>query len=215
MTYTLTDAQRAVRGARATYEGAAGQARLLIGQAKAARVEVDRLTTRAEDLDQIAALLGTYADDRQATVQGQIETIVSSGLQQIFGEDLTLRLVNRTVGKRPELDFVLVSVVNGQTLETSILDSRGGGVAAVAGFLIQAVLVLLTPGLRPVLFLDEVFAQVSTEYEEPLSTFIAELVHRTALQVILVTHSAAFGQAADRQYRFSQTGGITRAEEVK
>ena len=86
--------------------------------------------------------------------------------------------------------------------------------AAVAGFLIQAVLVLLTPNLRPVLFLDEAFAQVSADYEERLAEFISELVHKSPLQVLLVTHSPAYTQSADRMYRFSQVNGVTGAEEV-
>ena len=81
--------------------------------------------------------------------------------------------------------------------------------AAVAGFLIQAVLVLLTPGLRPVLFLDEVFAQVSEGYLEPLSAFIKELVDRSPLQVVLVTHSEVFMEMADAVYHFSQANGVT------
>jgi DNA repair exonuclease SbcCD ATPase subunit len=210
----IATATRRVRDARITFEGLAGQARQVMAELKHAKSQVSALDVRIEDLGQIAAFLTQFADDRQAVVQTQVEDIVTEGLRTIFREDLTLKLVNRLVGKRPELDFVLVSTSGGETLETSILDSRGGGVAAVAGFLIQAVLVLLTPGMRPTLFLDEVFAQVSADYEEPLAEFIAELVSRSDLQVVLVTHSTAYAQSADKQYRFAQTGGITRVEAV-
>jgi DNA repair exonuclease SbcCD ATPase subunit len=209
---TLTDAARSVRTARLEYEGRAGQARQVLTELKRTQAEVERLQLRSEDLTQVAEFLNRYADERQAVVQGQIEEVVSRGLRTIFGEELVLRLVNRQVGRRPELDFVLASSSAGETLETSILDARGGGVAAVAGFLVQAVMVMLTPAMRPILFLDEVFAQVSTEYEEPLAEFIAELVARTPLQVVLVTHSAAFSASADRQYRFAQTHGVTTVE---
>lgn len=208
---TAADLQRAQQ----SYAAQAGEARHLVSEIRRAEAVVVALTTRIEDLDQISAFLSGYADARQEAVHTQIEAIVTQGLRSIFSEDLTLRLLTRQVGRRPELDFVLVSGQGADVLETSILDARGGGVAAVAGFLIQAVLVLLTPGLRPLLFLDEVFAQVSAEYEEPLAEFISELVARSPLQVVLVTHSAAFGTAADRQYRFSQTGGATHVEEVK
>ena len=214
MSETTAAIARDVARARADYEGRAGQARMLLSELQRAKEEVTDLETRIEDLGLIVAFMAAYADERQAVVQTQIENIVTKGLRTIFGEDLALKMVNRQVGRRPELDFVLVSTIGGETLETSILDARGGGVAAVAGFLIQAVLVLLTPGLRPVVFLDEVFAQVSAEYEEPLADFIAELVQRSDLQVVLVTHSTAFGQAADRQYRFSQVRGITEVEQV-
>lgn len=194
---------------RSAFDQRVGQLRSLDASLKQAQAEVAQLTGRIEDLDQVAGLLTTYADDQQATVQGNIEKIVSTGLRTIFGEDLWLRIDNRLVGRRPELDFLLVSVIDGQTLETSILDARGGGVAAVAGFLIQAVLVLLTPGVRPVLFLDETFGQLSAAYLEPLAGFIRELVDRSALQVVLVTHSDVFRNHADRAYEFEQVKGVT------
>jgi ABC-type nitrate/sulfonate/bicarbonate transport system ATPase subunit len=86
-------------------------------------------------------------------------------------------------------------------------------VAAVAGFLLQAVLVLLLPNTTPLLFLDESFSQVSEEYRPALSQFIRELTERTELQVVLVTHSDEFVTDADRVYRFSQQNGVTKVEE--
>lgn len=206
---SVTETAQLVRGARAEYEAMAGQARMLAASYKSTQAEVAGLEARIEYLSKIGLLLSTYADDRQGFVQSQIEAIVSTGLKTIFEEDLSLRIVNRMVGKRPEIDFVLVSKVGEEVLETSILDARGGGVAAVAGFLIQAVMVLLTPGLRKVLFLDEAFAQVSAGYLESLGEFISELTKKSPLQVVLVTHQSEFEDLADKVYRFSQSGGVT------
>jgi DNA repair exonuclease SbcCD ATPase subunit len=60
----------------------------------------------------------------------------------------------------------------------------------------------LTPGSRRVLFLDESFAQLSEEYEPRLAEFLRELVDKTDLQIIMVTHSHAFSDIADQVYRF-------------
>lgn len=207
---TLTDAKAAVALRRSRFDQRVGQARALATNLNAAREEVSELSTRIEHLDQIAGLLASYADDQQAQVQGNIESIVSTGLKTIFGEDLSLRIENRMNGKRPELQFLLVSRYGQETLETSILDARGGGVAAVAGFLIQAVLALLTPGVRPVLFLDETFGQLSDGFQANLAGFIQELVKRSSLQIVLISHSNAYSEAADRVYRFSQADGITQ-----
>jgi hypothetical protein len=203
--------RRLVRQKEDAYNVRLGQARLISQQLRVKKSEVEQLNTRAEDLSKISALLSTYADERQAEVQKHFETVVSQGLQQIFDEDLTLSIRNKMVGRRFETDFILVSHVGDKVLETSILDARGGGVAAVAGFLLQAVLVLLTPNARPVLFLDEVFSQVSENYLPSLSEFIKELTDRTNLQIVLVTHSDVFAEDADASYRFSQTNGITTA----
>lgn len=209
----LDQVRRVIQIKNDQYAARLGQAQLIASQIKSKKEEIDRLNTRAENLSRISALLSTYADERQAEVQHKFESIVSQGLQQIFDEELSLSIRNRMVGKRFETDFVLVSKIGDKTLETSILDARGGGVAAVAGFLLQAVLVLLTPGARPVLFLDESFSQVSENYLDNLAQFLKEMTERTNLQIILVTHSDVFAEYADKVYRFSQKQGITTAVE--
>ena len=210
---TLYEAKTRLAERQSAFDQRVGQLRALSANLERAKTEVADLSTRIGNLEQIAALLTTYADEQQAKVQGNIEKIVSIGLRTIFGEDLYLRIDNRLVGRHMELKFLLVSQIGNETLETSILDARGGGVAAVAGFLIQAVMVLLTPGVRPVLFLDEAFGQLSAEYLEPLALFIRELVDRSQLQVVLVTHSDVFGAHADKVYRFSQSLGVTSIQE--
>lgn len=175
--------------------------------------EIAQLKARIERLERVAVVLGSYADERQSAVQGQIEGVVTQGLRTIFGEPMSFRIVNKMVGKRPEVDFLLVSETGAEPLQTAILEARGGGVAAVAGFLLQAVMVLLLPDMTPLLFLDESFSQVSEEYRPALSQFIKELTERTDLQVVLVTHSDEFVTDADRVYRFSQQNGVTKVEE--
>jgi DNA repair ATPase RecN len=199
----------ALRTAEADFNRKAGEASAVLKSLKTVEHEIKELDKRSERLEKIAIVLSSYADERQEAIQGQIEGVVTQGLRTIFGEPMDFKIVNKMVGKRPEIDFLIVT----GELETAILEARGGGVAAVAGFLLQAVLVLLLPNTTPLLFLDEVFSQVSEEYRPPLSAFIKELTERTELQVVLVTHSDEFVTDADRVYRFSQHSGVTKVEE--
>jgi DNA repair exonuclease SbcCD ATPase subunit len=64
-----------------------------------------------------------------------------------------------------------------------------------------------------ILILDESFSHVSAEFERPLAEFIKELVDKTRVQIIIVTHSDAFTEFADKRYRFEQTNGITNVKE--
>lgn len=203
----------ALRTAEADFNRKAGEAHAVVKSLKSVEHEIKDLETRSLRLEQIAIVLSSYADERQTSIQEQIEGVVTQGLRTIFGEPMSFRIVNKMVGKRPEIDFLLVSENGEKPLETAILEARGGGVAAVAGFLLQAVLVLLLPNTTPLLFLDESFSQVSEEYRPALSQFIKELTERTELQVVLVTHSDEFVTDADRVYRFSQQSGVTKVEE--
>lgn len=187
-----------------------GQRSMVEGTQKRLGSEIGQLNQRISDLKILETYLAQFADERQLKVYQQIEMTVTEGLQSVFGEDIHLEITNKMVGARSETVFSLVSQTEEGELRTSIMDSRGGGVAAIVGFLIQAVLVLLTPELRPIIFLDEAFRAVSSDYQIPLGEFISDLCERTGLQVVLVTHNAEIVQTADVVYAFEQTDGKTK-----
>lgn len=162
----------------------------------------------------IEGYLSKFADERQEAVFRQIEATVTEGLRTVFEEDLKLVISTKMVGSRSETVFNIVSIADGDELTTSIMDSRGGGVAAIVGFLVQAVLVLLTPNMRPILFLDETFRAVSEQYQAPLGEFIKDLCDRTGLQVVLVSHQPTISDYADKAYSFSQVNGRTKIKKV-
>lgn len=175
-----------------------------VSQAAASAREVDVLQSAS-------VVLSSVADERQAEVTRQVEGLVTHGLRTIFEEDLSFHLVSSVKGRQVTTEAVVRSTMaSGEVVETPLLDSRGGGLASVVGFLLRLVLVLLTPSRQdPVLVLDETFAQVSEEYEPRLAEFIRELVDRTSAQVILVTHSSAYSDHADRVHRLAIRGGET------
>ncbi len=178
--------------------------------------EVADLKHRIELHDQVVALLTSIGEERQAATQLQIEALVTRGLVTIFDADLSFHLLATVRGKRPEVDFVVRSKLGDAVVDTDVIDARGGGLAATVGFLLRLVILLLTAagGAAPVLILDETFAHLSAEYEPPMAEFLAELVERTGVQIVMVTHSDAYGEYADARYRFALHEGVTTATAV-
>lgn len=176
--------------------------------------EIESINDMIETFKLIEGYLSKFADERQEAVFRQIEATVTEGLRTVFEEDLKLVISTKMVGSRSETVFNIVSIADGDELTTSIMDSRGGGVAAIVGFLVQAVLVLLTPNMRPILFLDETFRAVSEQYQAPLGEFIKDLCDRTGLQVVLVSHQPTISDYADKAYSFSQVNGRTKIKKV-
>lgn len=205
---------RQVREEASRVSGVRGQRKMLEEQMERYRKEADLHNGHIMNLKLIETYLAAFADERQAMVYRQIENTVTEGLRAVFLEDMRLEVSTKMVGSRPEVVFNIVSVNEEEELRTGIMDARGGGVAAIVGFLIQAVLVLLTPNLRPIIFLDESFRNVSEEYQAPLGEFIKELCERTGLQVVLVTHQPTIAEYADSHYGFTQRNGRTRIEKV-
>jgi len=192
-----------------------GEARALALRGKKLKEEVDGLKAKLTMLDQAAAILASIGEERQAAAQKQIETLVTRGLQTIFEEDYTFHLVQSTRGKQPTVEFMVRShLANGEVVETEVMSARGGGLATVVGFLLRLVVLLLSPSKQEtVLFLDESFGMLSAEYEVRMAEFLREIVDKSGVQIIMVTHSTAFSDVADKQYRFDLHKGITRVTE--
>lgn len=199
----MGEAQRweaAVRAARSVVDRRTGEARQvgLAGQREEA--EVARLSALAEQCERANVLLTGIGEAEQLRVQLTFEGLVTRGLQAIFGTELSFHLRQETRANRTELDFVIRSGYD-TPVETPVMDARGGGMAATVGFMLRLVLLLLTPGVRRILFLDETFAHLSREYETRLAEFLREVADQAGVQIVMVTHSDAYSDVADQLHR--------------
>lgn len=210
----MSDLASRVRLARRAVDQEYGQAKAVIAEAKKAQTDVASLAAKRDLLAQATALLSTIGEERQAEAQLKVEGLVTHALKMVFGEELSFHLIAGTRGNQAITDFVVRSTMgDGTVVDTPVMDARGGGLAAVVGFLLRLVVILLSP-VAPVLFLDETFAHLSEEYLAPLGEFLHELVERTEVQIVMVTHQSEFAAYADRAYRFSVKGGATQVEEL-
>lgn len=190
-----------------------GEAFALAGQGKMLLEEIRQLNEIVELHEKAALVLTAIGEERQDAAQRSIEALVSQGLQTIFGDDLSFHLVPGVRAKTPVVDLVVRSrLADGTTVDTDVLAARGGGLAAVVGFLLRLVILLLSKNRQDtVLFLDETFAHVSAEYLPRLIEFLKDLVAKTGVQIILVTHEESFLEAADVVYKLNLVNGLTHA----
>lgn len=207
----LTELQGRVAKARKIVDARIVEARLLATQGKSLAEEIELLDKDIELYKKVAITLGSIGETRQSDAQHTIEELVTRGLTTIFNEELSFHVVQTQRGKTPEVKFLVKSRgLNGRTVETSVMDARGGGLAAVVGFLLRLIVLLLDPAKKSrVLVLDESFSHVSAEYERPLAEFLKELVDRTNTQIVMITHSEAYREFADVRYRLELKNGVT------
>lgn len=189
-----------------------GQAVALATQGKALLVEIAQLNEVIDLHEKAAHVLTAIGEERQDRAQRQIEMLVTQGLTTIFEDNLTFHLVPGVRAKTPVVDFVVRSTLaDGTTVDTDVMAARGGGLAATVGFLLRLVILLLSRQRQEtVLFLDETFAHVSAEYIPRLIQFLKDLVAKTGVQIVLVTHDNTFEDAADVVYRFQLVDGVTK-----
>lgn len=210
----LANAVERLKQVRRLLERQAGEAQSVALAGKRIKEEIRNLRQQVELCEKASLLLTGIGEQRQSTAQEQIEALVTQGLRTIFNSDLSFHLIQGVRAKTPVVDFVVRSRI-GDTVVDTDLTERGGGLAATVGFLLRLVILLLSARRADsVLFLDETFTHVSADYEVRLAEFLRELVDKTGVQIILVTHSDAFNDQADVRYRFEQIGGITSARAV-
>jgi|AntRauTorcE11897_2_1112592.scaffolds.fasta_scaffold28948_2 DNA repair exonuclease SbcCD ATPase subunit len=195
-----------------------GEAHALASLKTRTEEEIVHLKSEIVELEKVSMLLTSIAEDQQFKAQEAIETLVTEGLQTIFDDSLSFHILQKVSGKSATVEFVIrTTTVEGRVFDTSVLDARGGGLAAVVGFLLRLVVLLLRHDHDKdnVLVLDETFAHVSDEYLPGLGEFLRQLVDKTGVQVILVTHQSEFMEFSDRVYRFALKDGVTQVRKEK
>lgn len=166
--------------------------------------ELSDLKALQELTVQVVGILTAIGEERQERAQKQIEALVTHGLRTIFGENLSFHVIQDVKRSQADVQFVIRTETTVGQIDTPVMDARGGGMANVVGFLLRLVVLLLSPDRqRQLLVLDETFAHLSAEYAPRMAEFIRELVDRTKVQIILVTHSPDYAEHADQVYRFS------------
>jgi hypothetical protein len=203
-----------VRLARQQVDRETGRAQQVRADAAAVNAEIARLEAAAELHAKVALLLTTISERKQEDDRARFEGAVTRALQIIFGPELSFGLVPGETGGQPTLEPVIRSDYGGTITETSVLDARGGGMAAVAGFMMRLVMLLFTPGARQVLFLDESFAHVSESYADRVAAFLREAAYQAGVQIVLSAHSVTYAQYADQLIRLTLgPDGLTRVFE--
>lgn len=168
-------------------------------------------------LEQVTEVLRALADLKREEMRLKVENLVTFGLRSVFKEHLTFKIVSGERAKQSTMELKVVSIVNEVEVETDIVNAHGGGLVQVIALLLRIVILLFSrPAPARILILDESLAHLSREYLEPAAELLASLSNKLGLQILMVTHSPEFEDAADRIYSFSKSAsGMTTASLVK
>lgn len=203
------------RQKRRVLDARQGEMRATLLRGKELQAEVAELAEAVETFDRVTILLNSLGEERQLKAQTTIEELVTRGLQTIFDDTLSFHIIQTVKGKTANVEFYVRTTLDGAEIETPVMEARGGGLAATIGFLLRLVVMLLDKGTRHenIMLLDETFAHVSAEYLDPLRQFLREVVDKTGVQIVMVTHQPEFAEDADKVYRFTTVDGRTVVRE--
>lgn len=181
---------------------------------EAQQSEIVALTQRQETLTKVTELYRVLMD---SMIMGQVRTIenvVNEGLRTIFhDQDLTFLAEVGTSRGKISVDFYLAKGDPERGgFKGSLLESFGGGPASVASLLLR-ILTLLRLKRRRLLVLDETLGAVSDDYIEATGTLLHKLAATSGLDVLLVTHKAAFLDHAKVSYQGESRAGTDGLDE--
>lgn len=161
------------------------------------------LQTQATDQQELLAMLAETDAVLRALLQtkseesfAEVERLLLRGLQTVFGP--SWNAVHLTCTAKAGRLHAELTLKHGD-VEGPVLDTFGGGPAALVSFLLR-VLVLRRTKLAPVILLDETFSQVSADFLPDLSKFLRLLVDRLGMTLLLVTHLPVLADSATKVY---------------
>ncbi len=180
------------------------------GELDALRAQHERaaLTLTEERADQeltvkARLLLEQYSEVEQEQLKEKVTSLVSRGLQTIFGPEYAFRIEMKTLRKQAAMEFTIIR----DLVERDPMGSHGGGLVNVIALVLRLTIVALTPGLSRTVVLDEPFAQLSQGYLDGMGRFIRELVDATGMQLIIVSHEPEIADVADQAYHLYRVDG--------
>lgn len=214
MALNLVELEMQLRAQRREHDALSGEARSVLRRTQEVQEEITRLQEEIAVLDKTSGVLNSIGEERQLKAQDTIEQLVTRGLQQIFDDTLSFHIIQTVRAKTASVEFVVrTTLSDGGLVDTPVMDARGGGLAATIGFLLRVVILLLKRESEGnILILDETFAHVSAEYLPNVAAFLRELVDRTGVQIIMVTHQDELTEDADVVYRFHTEDGKTQVK---
>jgi ABC-type dipeptide/oligopeptide/nickel transport system ATPase subunit len=167
------------------------------------RAEVER----RKDTVQGAIALANRCLAASIEAKEQIEALVSSGLQDIYGEGYSFSF-EETSSKDGTVTGLRPTVRSGDKVHTDLPDDLGDGVVAIISFMCLLSAVMVYPGLPKVLIADEPLGEVDSDAWQRFGHWLQGVCEQTGLQVVMTTQMASkFGKV----YRVSQTNGKARA----
>lgn len=171
------------------------------------RLEVETLGEDILRLTKVGELLRTLLDRLVLDQVRSIEAVVNDGLKSIFHDmELAFEAEVGTKYNKLSIEFFFRQGSEENMVMGSPLESFGGGPNSLASLVLR-LLTMVRLKRYPLLLLDETLLAISDEYVENMSRFLQTLSSSTGIDVLLITHKAAFADHSTVAYQGSTEVG--------
>lgn len=176
-----------------------------------ARVDLQDAQRQAKIIEQAGEVLKRIGEQKKKATIEMFERVVTAALKEVFGFDY--RFVIEVSAEKKVLTKFKLLQNNG--LELDIMTSCGGGVVDVVAFVLKALMLAsIRPKREPIMFLDESFAHVSSEYVPKIAILLQSLSKQLNMKFLLVTHQQTFLDVATNGYELGKTSAGTEFRKI-
>lgn len=186
----------------------------LIKDLEQLQVQVTEQEKLSLSLTMTTQLLDAVSSEARDKAKNQLESVVTSALQYVFGGDHEFKIDMLNRGK-PSCEFYVISKINGIESKQKPQDACGGGFVDIISVALRYVYInaFHDPSIKNAVLLDEPGKMVSELASIRFGEFIKFLGKSFDRQTIMVTHNDSLVGIADKTTVVTISNGVSRVSQ--
>jgi hypothetical protein len=180
---------------------------LLMKQYEQAKLDKEKLSDdlrntikKEKTYEEAVDLMKRIVESMSTSQIEHLQNLINSALETIFFDrQYSVDLVVTELRNTNNLQIILSETNEDGTVVKTKLADNGYGVKSIIGFILQVYFIIYHKEY-PVLFLDEAFGTLSSQYVPYLKVLMDELAKKYGFIFVLITHDTRFMDVADKTY---------------
>lgn len=163
-------------------------------------LELEKIVKGQQTYEQSIDILKKMMDNLSRSQIGHLNDLLNSSVQSIFFDrQYSIELQVTELRNQNQLKILLHEDTEEGHIVSDINDN-GYGLKGIIGFILQCYFIIYYKQ-DPILFLDEAFGNLSSQYLPYLKALINSLTNKYGFRFVLITHDERLMEMADRTYR--------------
>ena len=163
-------------------------------------IALQKLLQDQQTYEQSIDILKKMMDNLSRSQINHLSDLLNSSVQSIFFDrQYSIELQITELRNQNQLKILLHDDTPDGHVVSDINDN-GYGLKGIIGFILQCYFIIYYKQ-EPILFLDEAFGNLSSQYLPYLKSLIVSLTNKYGFRFILITHDERLMELADRTYR--------------
>lgn len=162
--------------------------------------ELKQIVINQQTYEQSIDILKKMMDNLSRSQINHLSDLLNSSVQSIFFDrQYSIELQITELRNQNQLKILLhEDTPDGHVV--SDINDNGYGLKGIIGFILQCYFIIYYKQ-EPILFLDEAFGNLSSQYLPYLKALIQSLTNKYGFMFVLITHDERLMEMADRTYR--------------